>query len=173
MGDVERASGGDGSLGLVGWKERVQLPDWGLTLRALVDPVSPLSTLSVEYVERLGRMRDAEGRSRLVLRLDVPLARGKDRLRRVHAFYHRRTRLGEGLGRCFVVRTPLRLGDLVWDCELALVPRRRQYFLHLGRADLAGRFRLDPALSYLHPVRRQRFAASPLLPLAESDFAGD
>ena len=158
---------------LLGWKERVNLPDWGLTLKALVDPVSPLSTLAVEHVERMGRMKDESGRSRLVLRLDVPVAQGRQRLRQVFAFYHRRTRLGEGLGRCTVIRTPLRLGEFEWEGELALVPSRRQYFLHLGRADLAGRFTLDPALTYLHPVQRQRFAPSPLLPLLDEAKADE
>ncbi len=152
---------------LLGWKERVTLPDWGMTLKALVDPVSPLSTLAVEHVERMGRMKDDSGRSRLVLRLDVPVAQGRQRLRQVFAFYHRRTRLGEGLGRCTVIRTPLRLGEFEWEGELALVPSRRQYFLHLGRADLAGRFLLDPSRSYLHPVKRQPFTPSSHLPLLD------
>lgn len=158
-------SEGRATLPLLGWKERVTLADWGITLKALVDPVSALSTLSVGRVERLGRMRDADGRRRLVLRLEVPVGRGRGRFQPVHAFYLRRTRLGEGLGRCFVIRTRLALGEHVWEGELALVPSRRQYFLHLGRGDLAGRFRLDPALSYLHPVRRRGVAPAPLLPL--------
>lgn len=152
-------------LPLLGWKERVTFPDWGITLKALVDPVSALSTLSVARVERLGRMRDTDGRRRLVLRLEVPVGQGRGRLHQVHAFYARRTRLGEGLGRCFVIRTHLALGEHSWKGELALVPSRRQYFLHLGRGDLAGRFCLDPARSYLHPVHRRGAAASPLLPL--------
>ncbi len=52
---------------ILGWKERISLADWGLTLKALVDPTSPLSTLAVEHVERMGRMRDEEGHRRLVL----------------------------------------------------------------------------------------------------------
>lgn len=152
---------------LLGWKERVSIPEWGMTLKALVDPVSPLSTLAVEHVERLGRVRDESGRRRQVLRLDVPVARGKGRLRQVYAFYHRRTRLGEGLGRCDVVRARVHLGALAWEVELALVPSRRQYFLHLGRADLVGRFRVDPALAYLHPVLKRKYTPSPLLPLPE------
>lgn len=158
---------GDSNGGLItlGWKERVSLADWGLTLKALIDPTSPLSTLAVEHVERMGRMRDEEGHRRLVLRLDVPVGRGRERLRQVYAFYQRRTRLGEGLGRCYVIRTRMRLGDSEWEGELALVPSRHQYFLQLGRADLAGRFRVDPALSYQHPLKKQPFRPSPLLPL--------
>ncbi len=157
---------------ILGWKERVSLVDWGLTLKALVDPTSPLSTLAVEHVERMGRMRDEQGHRRLVLRLDVPVARGRERLRQVYAFYLRRTRLGEGLGRCYVIRTGLRLGELEWQGELALVPSRQQYFLQLGRSDLADRFQVDPASSYLHPLKKKRFKPSPLLPLPGSDNPG-
>ncbi|MCB1162445.1 MAG: RimK/LysX family protein [Candidatus Krumholzibacteriia bacterium] len=166
-------SEGQATPPLVGWKERVTLPDWGITLKALMDPVSPLSTLSVPRVERVGRMRDPDGRRRLVLRLEVPVGRGQGRLQPVHAFYVRRTRLGEGLGRCFVVQARLALGEQIWEGELALVPSRRQHFLHLGRADLAGRFRLDPARSYLHPVRARRAAPAPLLPLGGPEKAAE
>jgi hypothetical protein len=155
------------SLPLLGWKEIVGFPAWGLTLKALIDPASPLSTLAVEQVSPLRSMRDAAGKRRLVLRLAVPMARGRGRLKIVHAFYHRRTRLGEDLGRCYVVRVPVCLGRWEWEAELALLlgAARRQHFLHLGRADLAGRFRLDPALSYLHAPARHRFEPEPSLPL--------
>lgn len=156
-------------LPVIGWKERVGLPEWGLALKALVDPVSALSTLAVERVERVGRLRDEEGRLRLVLRLEVPVGRGRQRVKQVYAFYRRRTRLGEGLGDCLVVRTALALGEQLWEGELALVPSRRQYFLHLGRADLAGRFRVDAARAYAHPLRRRAFQPSPLLPLPEGE----
>ncbi|MBM4118543.1 hypothetical protein FJ251_12570 [bacterium] len=166
------ASGERGrDLPSLGWKERVGLPAWGLALKALVDPVSALSTLAVERIERVGRLRDEEGRLRLVLRLEVPVGRGRQRVKQVYAFYRRRTRLGEGLGDCVVVRTALALGEQLWEGELALVPSRRQYFLHLGRADLVGRFRVDPARVYAHPLRRRAFQPSPLLPLPETDKA--
>jgi hypothetical protein len=161
----------EAGLPLLGWKERVVLPAWGLTLKALMDPGSALSTLAVERVERVGRMRDEEGRLRLVLRLQVPMAQGRQRVKQVYAFYRRRTRLGEGLGDCLVVRAALRLGESAWEGELALVPSRRQYFLHLGRADLAGRFRLDPGRAYLQPPGRRSYQPSALLPLPEVEKA--
>jgi hypothetical protein len=164
---MARSEGQRGELPLLGWKERVALPAWGLAFKALVDPVSALSTLAVERVERVGRMRDEEGRLRLVLRLEVPMGQGRQRAKQVYAFYRRRTRLGEGLGRCMVVRAALALGDCAWEADLALVPSRRQYFLHLGRADLAGRFRVDPGRVYLHPLSKRGFQPSPLLPLPE------
>ena len=154
---------------LIGWREQVALPAWGLTLKALVDPASPLSTLAVERVETMGQMRDGQGRRRLVLRIVVHGAQGKRGLREVYAFYSRRTRLGEGLGRCYVVRTRVALGELSWEAELALVPAgRRRYFLRLGRADLIGRFRVDPALSYRHPPAVAEYRPEPSLPLPGS-----
>jgi hypothetical protein len=153
---------------LLGWKEKVHFPSWNLTLKALMDPASALSTLAVERVEALGRMKDERGRRRRVLRLAVPVARGKERVKRVYAYYHRRTRLGEGLGRCYVVKVPVRIGSRSLELELALVPaQRRRYFLHLGRGDLAGRFRLDPAQAYRHAVLRRPFEPEPSLPLPE------
>jgi len=151
----------------VGWKERVKIPAWGLTLKALLDPGAPLSTLVVEGVEALGRVRDDEGRRRLVLRLAVPVARGKSRLKVVHAFYHRRTRLGEAPGRAYVVKLPLRLGDQRFEAEVALLEglSRRQHFLHLGREALSGRFLIDPSEAYLHRVRPHGAEKDPMLPL--------
>jgi hypothetical protein len=154
---------------MLGWKEKVTLPAWGLTLNALIDPVSPISTLAVERVDTMGHMRDSQGRRRLVLRLVVPRAQGRRGLKVVYAFYSRRTRLGEGLGRCYIVKVPLALGDLSWDAELALIPaRRRQYFLRLGRSDLEGRFQVDPGLSYCHPPQRTEYSPEPRLPMPES-----
>jgi len=152
----------------VGWKERVQFPIWGLTLKALLDPSAPLSTLAVERVDSMGRMCDREGRRRLVLRLAVPVARGKGRLKVVYAFYHRRTRLGEVPGRQYVVRIPLRLGNERFESEIALLPaERRRHFLHLGREALAGRFLVDASTSYLHRLPDQAPAPDPFLPLPE------
>jgi len=156
----------------VGWKERVQFPRWGMTLKALLDPSAPLSTLAVEHVEALDRMRDEEGRRRLVLRLAVPMARGKSRVKRVHAFYHRRTKLSEVPGRQYVVKIPLRLGDSIFEAEVALLPaERRQHFLHLGREALAGRFLVDASASYLCrlPALAPVLDQHPLLPLDESE----
>jgi len=156
----------------VGWKERVLFPQWGLSLKALVDPGAPLSTLAVEHVEALGRMRDEQGRRRLVLRLAVPVAQGKARVKLVHAFYHRRTKLGEVPGRQYVVKVPMRLGESLFEAELALLPaERRQHFLHLGREALAGRFLVDAAKVYRHRLPQQALRADPdpLLPLPESE----
>ena len=152
----------------VGWKERVQFPLWGMTLKALLDPTAPLSTLAVERVESLGRMRDEEGRRRLVLRLAVPVAQGKGRLKLVYAYYHRRTKLGEVAGRQYVVKIPLQLGEQRFEAEVALLPaERRQHFLHLGREALAGRFILDASASYLHKLPAKTLDADPYLPLPE------
>lgn len=156
----------------VGWKEKVQFPRWSMTLKALLDPSAPLSTLAVERVEVMGRMRDEEGRRRLVLRLAVPVAQGKSRVKRVHAFYHRRTRLGEVPGRQYVVKIPLRLGETVFEAEVALLPaERRQHFLHLGREALAGRFLVDSSAAYLCrlPVLAPPTDPDPLLPMGETE----
>ncbi len=152
----------------VGWKERVHFPLWGMTLKALLDPSAPLSTLAVERVDSLGRMRDEDGRRRLVLRLAVPMARGKGRLKVVYAYYHRRTRLGEVPGRHYVVKIPLRLGANRFEAELALLPaERRQHFLHLGREAMAGRFLVDASASYLHKLPTKAPDPDPFLPLPE------
>ncbi|MDP6419161.1 MAG: RimK/LysX family protein [Candidatus Krumholzibacteria bacterium] len=154
----------------IGWKEKVAFPTWGMSLRARVEPSEALSTLSVERVEAIGRVRDEEGRRRLVLKILVPLARGKSRSKTVHAFYHRRTRLGEAEGRHYVIRVPLRVGGTLQEAELALLPsERRQHFLHLGRELLSGRFLVDSSVSYLHRIPRTSLEADPLLPLPGTD----
>jgi hypothetical protein len=139
-----------------------------MTLKALMDPSAPLSTLAVERVDAMGRIRDKNGRRRLVLRLAVPMAQGKGRLKIVHAFYHRRTRLGEVSGRQYVVKIPLHLGEEQFEAELALLPAtRRQHFLHLGREALAGRFLVDSSESYVHRLPTKRDEPDPFLPIPE------
>ncbi|MCP4548935.1 MAG: hypothetical protein GY835_20975 [bacterium] len=153
----------------LGWKEKVSFPAWGLTLNTLIDPSATLSTLIVTGVEPLGKIRDSDGRRRQVLRLAVPMAHGRDRLKIVYAFYHRRTRLAEQAERCYVIQAPMKLGEWEWEGELALLPGSRpRYFLHLGRSCLAGRFMLDPAEAYLHKPVRREFRPSVNLPLPES-----
>lgn len=151
---------------IIGWKERVSFPNWGVALKALIDPGAPLSTLEVRDIKAAGRVRDKTGRRRLVLQIAVPLAHG-DRVKTVYAFYERRSLLSEAGGTTYVVRLPLRLGDFEWEADIALLRsrKRRRHFLHLGREAAAGRFLVDTSRAYMHKLKPSTEKAEPFLPL--------
>ena len=58
------------------------------------------------------------------------------------------------------IRTPVRVGSVVWDVDLSLTDRDSMLFrMLLGRNAIAGRFRVDPSASFLMgrlPQKKQK-----------------
>jgi hypothetical protein len=131
---------------LIGWKEHVSLPDWGITrLRAKIDTGARTSALHVEELERL------PGRQ---IRFRVVLDRRKSHRRvTVTAPIARIGRVLSSSGhyttRVFVVTT-LRIGDIEETIELNLVDRQQLSFrMLLGRTALADHFLIDAHRAYV------------------------
>ena len=128
-------------LVVIGWNERIDLPEWGVKrLRAKADTGARTSALHVENVQTLPGNR---------IRFDVLLHR-KVRNRRVHvvARISRRARVRSSTGEYsyrYFVRTLMRIGTVERKIEISLVDRSDMIFrMLLGRTALAGSFIVDP-----------------------------
>jgi hypothetical protein len=138
---------------LIGWKERVDLPDWGVrNLKAKVDTGARTSALHVEDLVRL-----TGGRVRFYVVLDK---REPRRRKKVVTKIRRKGRVMSSSGhystRIFVVTT-LRIGEVEREIELNLVDREQLSFrLLLGRTALGKDFLIDAHRGYLLGKRKKR-----------------
>jgi hypothetical protein len=134
---------------VLGWKERVRLPEWGFDLRAKLDTGARTSALHVRDIEVFDDPdRDARVRFDVVLGtrrapehhpVDAPLA-GFRRVRDTGARSEHRP----------VIRVRILLGPLDLDTEMTLTDRSGMNFrMLLGRRTLDGHCLVDPAHGYL------------------------
>ena len=136
---------------LVGWREYVALPDWGITVRAKIDTGARTSALHVEDIEMLTGRR---------VRFEVVLKRSPERRVPVEAELIGeavvRPSSGEPQAR-YVVTTRMRLGGVERDIEVGLVSRQHMLCRMLvGRRALEGQFVVDPDAKYLHRRKRRQ-----------------
>ena len=133
---------------LVGWREWVSLPEWGVgPIRAKIDTGARKSALHVDDLEIL-----EDG----LVSFDVILDRGQDP-RKVHVVAAERVRVSKvrpssGVQQArHVVETTLRLGGIEKKIEVSLVDRGPMLCRMLvGRTALAGDFIVAPDKAYLH-----------------------
>lgn len=141
---------------LVGWKECVDFPEWGVRhLKAKIDTGARTSALHVEDATRL-----PGGRIRFYVVLDRRAPRQRVRVEtRVRREGRVRSSSGHYTTRVFVATT-LRLGGIEKRIELNLVDREDLSFrLLLGRTALAGDFLIDVHQAYVlgkPPPRKRR-----------------
>lgn len=118
---------------VVGWHERVALPEWGVSaIRAKIDTGARSSALHVDNVVAMPGRR---------VRFDL-VASESGRRRHIETSVvraaHVRSSSGHGATR-FFVRTLVRLGTLEREVELSLVDRSEMRFpMLLGRTALSG-----------------------------------
>jgi hypothetical protein len=153
------------ALPVLGWKEHVSLPEWGLELRAKLDTGARSSALHVTELTELGEHRDpATGRPLPLVRFDVVL--GSRRAPEHHEVEapivgHRRVRdTGARAEERPVVRTRIVCGPLDVIADITLTDRTGMNFrMLLGRLTLEHRCLVDPAHGYVltdPPPRRRR-----------------
>ena len=137
---------------LIGWRERVDLPEWELFgLRAKADTGARSSAIDVAQYEELPGNR---------VRFEVVTDRDDPDARHIlEATIVRRTRVRSSFGqahdRLFVI-TRLRLAGQEFDIELGLVCRKNMLSrMLLGRKTLEGHFAVDPGRRYLHRAKRR------------------
>lgn len=145
---------------VLGWKEQVELPGWGLTLPCKLDTGARTSALHVTALEPQREERDPEtGAVVTLVRFDVVLGT------RAVPEHHPRVAAVVGTRivkdtrgrpeRRPVVRTTVRCGPLEVDTELTLTDRTGMNFrMLLGRRALEGRCLVDPERGYLVTRRR-------------------
>ena len=144
---------GKGRVALIGWREYVDLPEWGIRkILAKVDTGARSSAIDVSHVEELPGDR---------VRFEVISDRG-GRVKRypLEAPITRRTRVRSSFGtthdRIFVEVT-VRLAEREFRTEVGLVDRENMICrMLLGRKSLEKLYRVDPGRCYLHGKRRHR-----------------
>jgi hypothetical protein len=140
-------------LPVLGWKEHVELPEWGLRLRGKLDTGARSSALHVTSLEEVG-VHDAAGHVLPVVRFDVVLGRrDAPRHHEIEApvVGHKVVRdTGARAERRPVVRTRIVCGPVDTTAEITLTDRSGMIFrMLLGRLTLEGRCLVDPAHGYL------------------------
>jgi hypothetical protein len=132
---------------LVGWREIIALPDWGIPrIKAKIDTGARTSALHVGSVEEL-----PDGRVRFEV---VVREKPKHRTTLVEARPVRRTTIKPSSGvrqERLVFRTRLVLGPLDREIELSLVSRKGMLCRMLvGRTAVPEGVLVNPNLKYLH-----------------------
>jgi hypothetical protein len=130
---------------VAGWRERVDLPEWGLHgVRAKLDTGARTSAIDVATIEHLedGRIRfEVVGRHK-------PTRRTKW----VEAMPVRTSVVKPSHGKKqerFVCRTPIRIGEIETEIEISLVCRKNMLCrMLLGRTALDGRILVDSGAKY-------------------------
>lgn len=134
-------------LPTVGWREWLALPDLGVrALKAKVDTGARSSALHVDELEIVEH--DGRPLARFLLPPSpqaVPI-----RIEAAITEFRQVTDSGGHSSRRPFIRTLVELGGRRWPIEINLTHRRHMLFpMLLGRTAIAGRFRVDPARSYL------------------------
>ncbi|MCB1163039.1 MAG: RimK/LysX family protein [Candidatus Krumholzibacteriia bacterium] len=140
---------------LIGWREIVAIPDWGIeAIEAKVDTGARSSAIDVSQIEEL-----PDGR----VRFHVALDRAGELLSpAVETAVSRRVRIRSSLGHAhdrLIVRAHIQVAGVDKEIEIGLVRRRRMLSrMLLGRLALQGDFHVDPGRRYLFvkPARRKR-----------------
>jgi hypothetical protein len=146
---------------VVGWRERVDLPDWGLRrVRAKIDTGARTSAIDVATIEEL-----PGGRIRFEV---VSLVRPVRRTRWVEATPVRRAVVrpshGESQERP-VCLTRIRLGSVEREVEVSLVCRAGMLCrMLLGRTAIEGAALVDPGRKYLQTPGRRATEAKEVRP---------
>jgi hypothetical protein len=137
---------------MVGWREYVDLPDWGLEMIvAKVDTGARSSAIDVASVEEIEGGR---------VRFQVVVDRKRRRRKTLEADIVRRTRVRSSFGKSherFFVETTIELAGRRLAAEIGLVNRRSMLCrMLLGRKSLEGAFVVDPSRAYIHGKRSVR-----------------
>jgi hypothetical protein len=144
----------NGSLPILGWRERVDLPEWGVSrILTKVDTGAMTSSIHVEHLEQVGEDR---------VRFEVVVARATQRRAEqtisVETDLVRTAKVRPSTGKLQrrpVVSTLVRIGPIEHRVELSLVSRDKMLCrMLLGRAALTGLALVDPGQTYLLSAAR-------------------
>jgi len=145
-----RGAPADDACANLGWREWLALPALGIpAIKAKLDTGARSSALHVETIETFHR--DGVLHVRFLVR---PRRRGKRAYECSAPVSDRRLVTDSGGHRSerWFIRTEIALAGRSFGTEINLTDRRAMLFpLLLGRTTLAGRFRVDPALSHTCP----------------------
>lgn len=137
---------------LIGWREYVTLPDWGVKLRAKADTGARSSAIDVFHLEEF-----SDDRVRFEVATDD---RRSARPKVIEAAVVRRARVlssfGDSHERIFV-HARIKLAGRTLETEVGLVNREKmRWRILLGRRSLEDMFVVEPGRCYLHGKRRRK-----------------
>lgn len=137
---------------LIGWREYVTLPDWGVKLRAKADTGARSSAIDVFHLEELPGDKVRFEVATDDLRSASPKVVEADVVRRARVL----SSFGDSHERLFVAAR-LKLAGRTLTTELGLVNREKmRWRILLGRRSLEEMFVVEPGRCYLHGKRRRR-----------------
>jgi len=152
----DRRASEDPQLPVIGWRERVDLPEWGVhRILAKIDTGARTSAIHVEHIEPIGEDR---------VRFEVVIARARgDRPEQtvpVEASLVRTAKIRPSTGRLQrrpVVEAVVQIGPVRQSIELSLVSREHMLCrMLLGRSALAGAALVDVSRTYVLTDKRIR-----------------
>jgi len=153
----------DQELHTIGWRERVNLPRWGLVgVRAKIDTGARTSAIDVATIEHLDGDR---------IRFEVVAQVNPKRVTRwVEATPVRTTQVKSSNGLAqerIVCKTRIKIGPVEQDIELSLVCRQGMLCrMLIGRIALENTFLVNPAEKYL--LTSATRPAKPIQPLKDT-----
>ena len=135
------------ALPVVGWRELVHLPELGLhAMPAKIDTGARTSSLHGTVLEEF--KRDGEKFVRFAVDFDQQHVRQV--CEAVHVDIRGITSSNGETQRRYVIKTPLKIGDVEFRAELSLADRRDMRFpMLIGRSSLRRRFVVDSGYSWL------------------------
>lgn len=133
---------------IVGALEKCELPELGIVdLHVRVDTGAATSSLHVDNIEE--QMRGGE----LWITFDIhPDYHDVVKVIRCSALVLSQRKVKSStanLQRRYVIKTPIKLGNALWDIQLTLTDRSAMtYLMLLGREAICGKFIVDPEIEY-------------------------
>ena len=140
-------------LPIVGWRELVHLPDLGLHgVPAKIDTGARTSSLHGEVLEEFER----DGQKYVRFAVDFDRQQVRQVCEAVHVDVRGITSSNGKTEYRYVIKTPLKIGDLEFRAEISLANRRDMRFpMLIGRSSLRRRFMVDSGYSWIQTPERK------------------
>ena len=138
---------------IIGWRELVHLPEIGLhNIEAKIDTGARTSSLHGEVIEEFER----EGEQFVRFAVDFPQHNVRQVCEAVHVDIRGITSSNGETQRRYVIKTPMRIGEVEFRAEITLANRGSMKFpMLIGRSSLRRHFVVDSGFSWLQtPGRR-------------------
>lgn len=136
---------------IIGWREWVEFPEWGLRMRAKADSGAKSSAIDCAEITELPGERvrftvRLDRKEKKLITLEAPIAK------RMHV----RSSTGHGHDRIFI-ETNMRLASVEKKILISLVCRKNMiHRLLLGRTTLAGDFLVDSSVDHWLTPKKSR-----------------
>ena len=140
-------------LPAVGWRELVHLPDLGLHgVPAKIDTGARTSSLHGEVLEEFER----DGEKFVRFAVDFQQQHVRQVCEAVHVDVRGITSSNGETQYRYVIKTPLKIGDVEFRAEISLADRRDMRFpMLIGRSSLRRRFVVDSGYSWLQTPEKK------------------